>query len=261
VPELPEVHTISSDLNTALKGFVIKDVVITKNYIVRPSNNYFLKNIKDKNIIEVRRIAKNIVVNLEGNLSLIFHLAMTGRILLKSDDAEDRWTKVKFMVEKGSIHKVLKFTDMRMFGKVELVESKKIADLEKKYGPEPLNNNLTPKQLYQILHSKKTNIKNALLDQSLVSGLGNIYATDTLFLARILILQSARKVLTEGIFHRGSTLKDKMYVDIYGNPGSHQEHFYIYMREICSKCQTKVEYIKVNGRGTYFCPSCQTLVE
>jgi formamidopyrimidine-DNA glycosylase len=131
---------------------------------------------------------------------------------------------------------------------------------------------ITPETCLTRLRSKNTIIKTALLEQSIVAGLGNIYATDALWLAKIhpetktqslmpeqvqILLNSAKEILLEGIKHRGSTLPDEAYVDIFGKPGSHQNYFRIYGKTYCPDCKTKVEYKKLNGRGTYFCPKCQ----
>jgi formamidopyrimidine-DNA glycosylase len=159
-----------------------------------------------------------------------------------------------------------------MFGKVELIQKSKVISLRKKYGPEALDKKLTPEKFLECLGSKRTNIKNALLDQKVVSGLGNIYATDALFLAGIhpetktseinlesaeKLLEAARSVLEEGIKNRGSTLPDKMYVDIYGKPGNQQKYFKIYMQKVCPRCKERVKFKKISGRGTYFCNHCQ----
>ena len=113
-----------------------------------------------------------------------------------------------------------------------------------------------------------------MLDQAVVSGLGNIYATDALFLSKInpktpssafsltmaeTLLKNARAILLEGIAHRGSTLDDKMYVDVFGKAGTHQKYFRIYGKANCPNCKSKAEYVKINGRGTYYCPICQPL--
>lgn len=270
MPELPEVYTISKDLDKHVTGHVIKDVSISKGYKVFPDNNVFKSAVIDKRINKVGRIAKNIIMELEGS-SIGFHLAMTGRLFLRNSNGKDKWVKVVFHIADGNQDKELRFTDMRMFGKVKLYDQNGISLLKGKYGPEPISDDGF-EHFFNNIKKKRTNIKNFLLDQSLVSGLGNIYATDALFIAKIhpetptqsisrntakRLWNAAGKILNEGISHRGSTLPDRMYVDIFGNEGSHQDYFRVYMKENCPVCGSNIEYIKLNGRGTYFCPVCQ----
>ncbi|MDC0448998.1 bifunctional DNA-formamidopyrimidine glycosylase/DNA-(apurinic or apyrimidinic site) lyase [bacterium] len=273
MPELPEVHTISADLNKNVRGFVITHIKIAPGYNVKPNNETFVQNVVGKKIDSVTRIAKNIIIKLEDEAHIVGHLAMTGRLLLRPPEyKQDKWVRVLFRLKKSDKIWHFKFTDMRMFGKLELRNEAGIKNLEEKYGPEPVDKALTPEKFLEQIQSKRTNIKNALLDQKIIAGLGNIYATDALFMAKIhpetktsditlkmagKLLEAARTILLEGIKNRGSTLPDKMYVDIFGKPGTQQNHFRIYMQGKCPKCGTKVAFKKINGRGTYFCPECQ----
>lgn len=275
MPELPEVQTISNDLKNTLTGYTIKDVVIANKYTVYPSKDVFLEKVKGKAIKNVHRKAKNILITLENDTYIAIHLAMTGRVLIRNpENREDKWIKVLFIVNKEQDIKHLRFSDVRMFGKVKFIEQSELVELYEKYGPEPIQEDLTAEEFLKQVKSKRTNIKNALLDQSIISGLGNIYATDALFIAGIhpmtptskltsedgkKLFEASKNILLEGIEHRGSTLEDKMYVDVFGKEGSHQKYFRIYNKKTCPNCNHKVEVIKINGRGTYFCPSCQHL--
>ncbi len=275
MPELPEVHTISQDLNKHIVGFKIKNIQISRNYKLPIPEITKLKILISKKITNVDKIAKNIVVEVSNNTFLMFHLAMTGRILLRDrKDKQDNWVKIVFELEKGNQLKQLRFCDMRQFGKIRVVNEKELKDFSKKYGLNPLSEDNTPEKLLKALKSKKTNIKNALLDQNLIFGLGNIYATDALFLSNInpkistqdinledtkKLSKSIKQILKEGIKNRGSTLPDKMYVDIFGQSGNQQNHFKIYGKKICSVCNSNVSFEKLNGRGTYFCPTCQPI--
>jgi len=274
MPELPEVYTITKDLYNNILKYTIKECSITKGYIAHPSNITFINAIKNKKIIHVERIAKNILFHLDNSHIIHFHLAMTGQILLKNINITPvtGWLRVLFKIQNKSQVKYLMFNDMRMFGKVALLNNNDREKLLNKYGPEPIKENLTAFEFIEKIKSKKTNIKNALLDQSLVSGLGNIYATDALYLAGInplkstkditnkegeILLKSAKQVLLEGISNRGTTLSDKKYVDISGNDRTHSNHFKIYSKSVCPKCGGAVEYKKINRRGSYFCIICQ----
>lgn len=275
MPELPEVHTISTDLNGAITGSTITDINIVAPYKTLPSNDIFVKSLRGQRIERVFRIAKNICFELKSGNFLIIHLAMTGQLLVKKDSkAPARWERIVFLLEGSGQYKALKFCDMRMFGKASVVGPKTLGTLRQKYGPEPINESLTPQEFLIQLKSKNTTIKNVLLDQAIIAGLGNIYATDALFLAKIHpetatknitenmaadLLLAAKTILQEGIEHRGSTLNDKMYVDAFGKYGIHQNHFKIYGKEKCDTCGTKVVVIRINGRNTYFCPMCQPI--
>ncbi|MBU0534698.1 bifunctional DNA-formamidopyrimidine glycosylase/DNA-(apurinic or apyrimidinic site) lyase [Patescibacteria group bacterium] len=275
MPEFPEVHTISQDLKKNIVGFKVKNIQISKYYKIPSSVQVGLKELIGKEIQDVDNIAKNIVLKLGENSYLVFHLAMTGRILLREPpDETDNWVKIVLELQKDNKIKHLKFCDMRQFGKVAVLSKNNLDILTSKYGLMPLNETVSMENFLKAIKSKKTTIKNVLLDQKIISGLGNIYATDALFLANInpktstqditpesakKLLKSIREILNEGIKNRGSTLPDKMYVDIFGNSGSQQDHFRIYLKNICDVCNGKVEFIKINGRGTYFCPTCQPL--
>ena len=272
---MPEVQTIVSDLNEHIRKWNINKVCIANGYKKIPDIEGFRKNTEGKTILAVERVGKNILIKLSSGNFIRIHLAMTGRILLRNlNTPEDRWTKVVFSLSKENVKKELKFTDPRMFGKTEVVDSPGVDLLRKKYGPEPVGKVIKPEEFLKLIKSKKTNLKNFLLDQKKISGLGNIYATEALFLAKINpqthtsklglkeaknLLAAAEKVLSEGIANRGSTLIDRSYVDIFGKEGSHQNHFKIYMKKVCPRCSSKVSFIKLNGRGTYFCPNCQPL--
>ncbi len=273
MPELPEVHTISSDLKKHLTGWRIDDVEIERGYKVVPSSEEYAKGLIGAQIAKVGRVGKNIVIKLSTGEYLTFHLAMTGRLLLhKLGTLKAPHQKVQIKLSNKSEKLLLRFCDMRMFGKTALLPAQDLKTLKQKYGPDLVLEDITAEVFLERLTSKKTIIKGALLEQAIVAGLGNIYATDALWLANIhpetktsvLTLESAKKLLTsaktillEGIAHRGSTLPDEAYVDVFGRPGSHQNHFRIYGKTYCPACKTKVEYKKLAGRGTYFCPVCQ----
>lgn len=276
MPELPEVHTISKDLDRVISGHTILDVAIFGGYNALPNNNILLKSIKGKKVTKVDRIAKNIRFHIENKSYMLIHLAMTGQVLIRdTKHKQDKFVRIIFTMEnsKNETYHV-KFCDMRMFGKVVIMEKHQIENFKLKYGPEPISDTITPELFYKQIRSKRTNIKKALLDQSIISGLGNIYATDALFMARvnpytqtedinletaIKLLETSRQELLEGILHRGSTLDDKMYIDAFGKEGSHQNHFKIYSKALCPSCSSDVVFSKLNGRGTYHCPVCQPL--
>jgi len=267
VPELPEVETITRDLKKELPGLEIKEVVVHGSYRPKAKD---LNSVVGPKITGVERIGKTIHLILEDGRRLVFHLIMTGRLLLRDAQAKpDPDQRVTFKLSNG---KELRFTDQRMFGWVELLGQEELGDFRPRFGPDPFE--LTPDIFANRLQQKKTAIKNALLEQKLVSGIGNIYANDALWLAQIhpeakttdlsqeqleSLHKSVVEILQEGIAHRGSTLEDKMYVDLYGREGSHQDHFRVYSRagEKCLRCEGTITFTQLGGRGTFFCERCQ----
>ena len=276
MPELPEVQTITSDLIKHITGTKIQNIHFFDNYKAFPNNETFKINLENKTIKKVYRVAKNIIFETNDEMFFTIHLAMTGRLLIRKKDFQpDRWQKIIFELEKDSRIGHLRFCDMRMFGKVKFLNQQEILELKNKYGPEIISENLTPEIFLEQLNSKRTNVKNALLDQKIISGLGNIYVTDALFISKIhpltntrdltikhaeKLLKAAQEIINQAIENRGSSLEDKMYVDALGRLGSHQNFFRIYSKKECASCGNKVSFEKINGRGTFYCGNCQILI-
>jgi len=273
MPELPEVHTIITDLKNSILGYTILKSLASDRYTIHPDKLSFINGIEGRTINNVNRVAKNILLELDNGRYIHFHLAMTGRLLLREDTkTKDNWTHLAMKLGNGQDIKYLKFTDMRMFGKIGLVDETELTTIRNAHGPDALESNLTTDRFLKLIKSKNSNIKNILLDQAVISGIGNIYATDALFMANInphtktkvitsnqaeKLLNAIKTILSESIQHRGSTLPDRMYVDIFGKEGTHQKYFRIYMKEKCPTCKTNVVVEKISGRSTYYCPTCQ----
>lgn len=272
MPELPEVHTVITDLKKHLEGSKIAKVTFVGSYQVYPSNNAFQKGVQGQKIKQIFRLAKNIIFKLENGNYIQIHLAMTGRTLIRSPNFKrDKHERVVFTLElKNGKSVELRFCDMRMFGKVRFINEKEFEELQTKYGPEPLDKNLTVERFHKIILSKKTNIKNLLMDQNKLAGMGNAYAIDALWIAKLHpetstqtiskeqaenLLEACREILNEGIKNRGLTIDS--FVDAFGNSGKQQDYFRVYRQENCKDCETEIEFIKLNGRGTFFCPNCQ----
>lgn len=275
VPELPEVHTISQDLNKAVSGYTISKVWLSDVYCGVANRPGFAKQLEGRKITKVTRIAKNIVIDTDSDATLLIHLGMTGRLLL-IDPAKKtgKHAHLVLKLQKETAVKVLAFTDPRMFGKIQVLDSAAKSKLNEKYGIDATKAAAKIDKLFEQSAKRKTIIKTLLLDQSFISGLGNIYATESLFLSGIhpqrkantltkkelqKLLIAAQKVVNDGIKHRGTTLPDEAYVDIWEKPGAHQNYLNIYLKTICPKCKGKVSYTKIAQRGTYFCPKCQPL--
>jgi formamidopyrimidine-DNA glycosylase len=289
MPELPEVETIKKKLSPYIIGKIISDIMILspKNFIGKK------EEIIGKKIININRFGKVLVIELAKLVKpaklidikyLNIHFKLSGQILF-SQNVNNAFFKntipftggnkmpanttrviIKFLDGSG-----LFFNDLRMFGWIKIsnepLAPKGIDVLDKKFTPQLVN-----------LLTRKTRrpIKVLLMDQDLITGIGNIYANDSLFLAKIhpqrpsnsltekeiqLLYKSIKKVINEGIADCGSSGADEAFILPDGSRGNHQRRFLVYQHEgkPCPNCKTKIERIKHNGRSSFFCPKCQKL--
>tara|TARA_B100001250_G_scaffold285916_1_gene247971 strand:+ start:13 stop:882 length:870 start_codon:yes stop_codon:yes gene_type:complete len=288
MPELPEVEIVKQSLNKKIKGKVIKKVII-KNRNLRfkiPLN--FERHINNKKIIKIERISKYLIFFFEDNKGFIIHLGMSGTIHLLSKNNKKRnfISNTSFyhsqVLPKKHNHVEIKFdnlkliyNDPRRFGYFLIFRNKK--DIKNKFshfGPEPFSIFFNLNYIYRYLRNKEKNIKNFLLDQKFVSGIGNIYASEILFLSKInpqkkakqLSLNDCKKimfysnlVLKNAIKKGGSTIKD--FKNISGNKGSFQKYFNVYQREnlncIKFNCPGKIKKKIISNRSSFFCNFCQ----
>lgn len=266
MPEFPEVFTITKNLNHELSGAKLLDIEIL-DYHPKVSSEKELKSLIGFYIKEVKNISKNIIFEFSNNKYIVCHLAMTGRFRKSKEQEIFGWDKLRLKFQKNQETFYINFTDTRKFGKFQLKDKVEISET-----PNPLflNNIEKEKVANKILKSNKS-IKEILLNQNIISGLGNIYCNDTLHKSKINpttkgnelnkekiynILENAKKVLQKGIDSGGSSLNDKMYTDIYGNEGKYQNYFAVYNLKLCKDCGNEIDKIKINGRGTYYCKSC-----
>lgn len=272
MPELPEVETIRRALNEELPGLEVKDVVCDDARLLKPNPKAVEKAVIGERFLEVDRRAKLLAFRLTNNVNLLCHLRMSGRLLFRNQsDPEDKYVEVKLKLSRG---KELRFANARKFGYVQLASEKEVHEAFAKYGPEPFDD-LTLEKFKGILGGSRAMIKSLLMDQSKIAGVGNIYANDALFLAKIhpeksanslsasqqvSLFEALEKVLREGLETKGAS--DQWYRTAYGEKGSYQELFRVYGKagEPCPRedCEGKIKRIKVGGRGTFFCPVCQT---
>lgn len=271
MPELPEVYTITQDLAKYVVGSTINKVSLEKGFTPKFDFEKFKKAAIGSEIKNVERVSKNIVIELSPSRYINVHLRLTGRLLLRSAGSKkDQWQKMTLHLEKKSKKFELRYADKRKLGTIEIMSKKELEEFRKKFGPEMLDDELDSEKLLIILQQRNTNVKNALLDQGLVAGMGNAYATDALWMAKIhpetktsalgtneseALLKASRKILNEGIKNRGISMSD--YVDLFGKKGKQQEYFRVYRQTNCPTCSSKVEFIQLSGRKTYFCPICQ----
>ena len=270
MPELPEVETIARKLKPHLQGRTIQDAQLRwPRTLAFPSSRRFRELIKGQVIRGVTRRAKYFILQL-SDFSLLIHLRMSGDLLIKEGkikpEKHDRLILSLISPDGDLSHLV--FNDTRKFGRVWLT-----ADPEEvlgKLGPEPLSRRFTPEWLYTTLHNKHRLLKPLLLDQTFLAGLGNIYADESLHLAKLhplaasesVTLEQAEalhhaicKVLKEGIRRNGASF-DWVY-----RGGEYQNHFRVYDRagKPCPVCGRSIERIIVGQRSTHFCPTCQKL--
>lgn len=269
MPELPEVETIRRDLSQLIVGKKILDIKTDSPKQVQPSLEVVKKAAVGATIKKISRRAKLLQIFLSNGQILAVHLKLTGRLLVrKKGDPLDDWQRVTISL---SGNRELRFADLRKFGWIRLVDKKGLKSLLAEFGPEPMDD-LTLQKFRDILASSRRPIKLALLDQKKIAGMGNIYANDALFLAKIdprkpankvnekelnALYQAIEKVLQAGIKYRGAS--DQYYLDALGQKGSYQDHFLVYQREgkKCFDCGGEIAKIKLGGRGTYFCSRCQ----
>ena len=270
MPELPEVETIKRDLERLIVNRKILAIRTNSAKQVQPSLKIVQKAIVGAKITKIGRRAKILIIFLDNGKTLTVHLKLTGRLLVrKRGTPKDNWQRIVIDLDNN---KELRFADLRKFGWVRLIKNKKeLENLLAEFGPEPLSD-LTFEKFKEILSKSGRPIKIVLMDQKKIAGIGNIYANEALFLAKInpcrpankitdketkKLFQAIEKVLKAGIRYRGAS--DQYYLDALGRKGAYQEHFLIYRREgkKCLDCEAKIKKIKLGGRGTFFCPHCQ----
>ena len=293
MPELPEIETVRLQLQRVLPGQTLVDYVVLNPKAV--GNDISI--LKNKKVREIKRAGKVLLIDFGPGLDLGFHFKMTGQLvyeplsrtglhLVRSADrpknnpvpnrivgghpTEDfvnempsKHTRAIFEFDRGTLY----FNDQRMFGWIMLNPG-----FVDKLGPEALT--ITTNKFLESLKKLKKPIKLAIMDQEIISGVGNIYANDALWEARIspqtpscklqkeqleTLLEKIKLVLKEGIKYGGATAADAKYIDLHGLGGHYQEHFRVYDRVglSCHRCKTVIEKFELGGRGTYYCPACQ----
>jgi formamidopyrimidine-DNA glycosylase len=289
MPELPEVETIRAGLAKLLPGRVVKDVWYDwdKSFPNAPAD--VARFLVGATVEKVRRRAKVLIIELSSGWALIIHLKMTGQLVFvgigqrfgaghpSKDMLADLPVKSTHVVLDFTDGSKLFFNDQRKFGWVRLLPAIEIPEIDffKKVGPEPLDSDFTVDLFIdRLMRRKNSNIKAVLLDQTVVAGVGNIYADESLWGARIhpatlvsqvpktklvALYNSLIDVLNLSIAKGGST--DRNYVDAEGQKGSYLSFANVFRKEgqPCPRCCTPIEKIRVAGRGTHICPRDQKL--
>lgn len=285
MPELPEVEIIRLGLQDKIVSLKISDIKINLPKIFQGN----VKDIIGSKVINLRRRAKILLIDLDNDLSLVIHLKMSGQLVYSPSTSSGqvtfghpipfagttlpaKSTHVIFYFSDGS---VLYFNDIRQFGYIKVLKTSEVEKLKAigEFGPEPLTPEFTPEKFKEIILKKKMPVKLVLMDQTQIAGVGNIYANEALFLSKIhperkantltgeeiqKLYDALLEVLKLGIKYGGSS--ENAYVNALGEKGTMQEHFLVYSKvgKPCpNKCGGLVKRIALGSRGTFFCPKCQ----
>jgi formamidopyrimidine-DNA glycosylase len=290
MPELPEVETVRRGLARLIVGKTVKNVTVLNAKSFQAASGDAVAFLVGASLEQVRRRAKVLIIDLSSGYSLVMHLKMTGQVVFRGGEAwgaghptnsfvaelPDRSTRVELDFADGS---KLFFNDQRKFGWIKLLPTTEVANIDflKKVGPEPLSGDPKLPELFvgNARRRNGTTIKAAILDQTVLAGIGNIYADESLWLAKVhpatrvrdvsdsqlrAILAAAIKVMQRSIEVGGSSMKN--YIRADGTKGDYLEKFaQVFNRtgQPCPRCGTAIEKIRVAGRGTHICPTCQKL--
>lgn len=270
MPELPEVETIKNELKPYIVGQVISNINVIRTGLVRQpaSLEEFHSRITGQKVTGISRRGKYLILKLKSGDFLVIHLKIAGSLMVSTDSSplQNNTVAVIYLSNGNRIY----FRDPRGFGAMWLVKDPNT--VTKKLGPEALGKDLTPEIFEERLKKRKSSIKAVLLDQSFVAGVGNMYADEALFEAKINPLRVAsgltdeemerlyhaiQKVLRRGIANKGATIIN--YYRPGGEPGNAQTQFKVAhgRGKECPVCKTPIERIAIRNRGTYFCPKCQ----
>jgi formamidopyrimidine-DNA glycosylase len=270
MPELPEVETIARGLRSSLEGRTIRTVTVDwPRAVAQPPLDEFRARIAGRRVESIGRRGKYVVIALNGGCLLI-HLKMSGRLqVVPAWEPVDNHTHTIFHLDDGT---ELRFQDVRKFGRVHLVD--KPDQVTAALGPEPLDDDFSLDAFRGLLQRRSGRLKSLLMNQEFLAGLGNIYADEALYAARLHPMRKAdslshqeqarlhtsiRRVLGHAVAGRGTTLEDGGYHDAEGRAGTYQEELAVYRRtgEPCRTCGTPIERTIIGGRSSHFCPRCQ----
>lgn len=273
MPELPEAETIVRDIRPKVVGRVVTGVKVTWPDILTPplTPRMLTRALKHRRITAVDRRAKNIVTRFADDTVLMINLGMTGRVVASGARRAGELTHVaiRLDLDNGS---ALLYDDARRFGRWEVFTPAGWSARERRFGPEPLGADFTAAALYESTRHSVSPIRNWLLDQTKVAGVGNIYAAEALFRAGVRptrrartltraetarLRASVRTILAAAIAARGTTISD--YRDGSGNEGGFSQLLQVYGRDgwPCLRCATLIKRIVLTNRSAFYCPSCQ----
>lgn len=271
MPEIAEVETVRNTLKKRILHKKILDVRVFYKPIILNDEKEFKEILLNKEFIDIKRIGKWLLFETK-DYYLLSHLRMEGKYFLKNkNEPIEKHEHVEFIFQDNLS---MRYHDTRKFGRMKLVKKEELYDFEgiKKQGIEPISDSLTKEYLYEKLKKRNLPLKTLLLDQTIISGLGNIYADEVLFDAKIHPLksgkditieecgrlkESSKKIIEEAIKMGGTTIRS--YTSSLGVTGRFQQNLMVHKRENeeCKICKNPIKRIKVGGRSTYYCEICQ----
>jgi len=279
MPELPEVETIKTQLEKLIVGKKVEKVEVGLPRMVKLSLDKFRRIVVGSKIRSIKRRAKILIFELSNGWSMLVHLKLSGRLIFhrKGEALKDEDTKWNHLIYHFSDGSRLFHNDLRQFGYVKLIETIQLTDFFKKekLGPEPLERDFNFNDFLVILKRKpKAKIKQFLMDQRNIAGIGNIYSDEILFFAKVhplrkisglkpeeikKIFEGIKKILPEALKFQGSSVD--LYLTAFGREGEYVPRLKVYGREKkkCKKCGGTVQRLKIGGRSAHFCPQCQKL--
>lgn len=274
MPEMPEVETVRKGLIDQVKNKKITHVEIRYQNLITGDVSEFIETVTGAQISDIGRRAKFLLIHLDNGYTIISHLRMEGKYRVSDDrNAIDKHSHAIFTLEDG---RMLIYNDVRKFGRMQLWPTNQLDNNKSllKLGPEPLSKSFTFDNIKPRIIKHRKDIKTVLLDQSVMSGLGNIYVDEVLWQAKIhpetpanhltdedikTIINCSNAEIRTAIESGGSTVRS--YLDANGHKGTMQDLLKVYGKEKtpCPRCGTEIVKIKVGGRGTHFCPNCQVI--
>ena len=269
MPELPEVETTKRGIEPYLRNQTIEKIKVRNNKLRIPFNQSLAKNIINTDIKEIKRRAKYIIFEFSNSFSIVIHLGMTGNLRVSKQIKYLKHDHIIFYLSSGN---VLIYNDVRRFGLIQVYRTNESFFLLDNNGPDPFEKEANADYLFNKIKNSTASIKSILLNHKVISGIGNIYASEILFATNISptrkgkevsydeckkILKESKKILLKAIKAGGTTLND--YFNAESKPGYFKIQLKAYGRdgEKCSNCESKILKITQNGRSTYFCKESQ----
>ncbi len=270
MPELPEVETIRRGIEKKIINKKIIGIEVVRKESVKNNSIQFAKELINNFIIDTQRKGKLLIMELKNKKNLIARLGMTGQLIYSAENQKRKHTRIIIYFKDRT---KLYFNDIRLFGYMKIIAEKELNDIKAKMGIDPVEKNFTANKFKQIIGKRKRILKSLLLDQKLIAGIGNIYADEICFEAKLIparkvntlsgkeikkLYNSIIKILRLAINNRGTSFSN--YVDSNGKKGNFSNFLKVYQKEkeYCRNCKNRsIKKITVAGRSTRYCASCQ----
>jgi formamidopyrimidine-DNA glycosylase len=278
MPELPEVEVLRRDLDKEIVGKKIKSVEVTGARSIRrhKTKKEFVDLLEGHKVASVQRRGKYLIIRLDGAEALVVHLGMSGQ-LLRAKTAREKAPKHTHVVITFTQGGLLRFVDPRTFGEMFVTKYDELEEQVEELGHlglDPLETAMSWELFGRMLAERKARLKNLLMDQKFIAGIGNVYSDEILFNAGLkwdrmsdsLSQQEVRRLyraisetLQDAVKYRGSSLADEQYVDLFGRPGEYQQYHQVYDKEgqACQRCRRPLHRARFSNRSTFYCEACQ----